>query len=75
MRRSLRRNPDGTLQPIPGSNYGDRDAFFEAVGDYSAVNTCNNWVGRAMQVAGIRVGWFTPLPKTMFLYLASDSSA
>jgi hypothetical protein len=31
--------------------------------------TCNCWVGEAMRSAGIRTAWFTPLPKTVFLYL------
>ena len=73
IQNTLRRQPDGKIQPIPGANRGNHDAFFEANGLYSAVNTCNNWIGRAMQTAGIRTGWFTPLPKTVFLYLTPSS--
>ena len=53
---------------IPGA-YGTHDAFFEANGNYHALNTCNSWIGRAMRTAGIRVPMLTPLPKTAFLYL------
>lgn len=67
--QSFRRRADGTPIPISDAAYGPNDAFFEARGRYSALNTCNNWVGKAMQVAGIRTGWFTPLPKTPFLYM------
>lgn len=66
---SFRRNADGSLIPIPNVAYGANDAFFEARGRYSLFNTCNSWVGRAMQVTGVRTGWFTPLPKTVFLHL------
>jgi len=51
------------------ASYGQRDMFYEATGSYHALNTCNSWCGRMLQSAGIRVGWSTPLPKTVFLYL------
>ena len=49
--------------------YAELDAFFHATGTYCALNTCNSWVGRALKTAGVRVGWQTPLPQTVFLYL------
>ena len=49
--------------------YAELDAFFHATGIYCAFNTCNSWVGRALKTAGVRVGWQTPLPQTVFLYL------
>ncbi len=66
---SFRRTKDGHKILIPGVAYGLNDAFFEAHGIYSCFNTCNSWVGKAMQSAGIRTGWFTPLPKTVLIYL------
>lgn len=56
-------------QPIEGVSFGDFDQFFPATGDYHLFNTCNNWVGNGMKVAGIKVGRFTPLPKTVFWHL------
>lgn len=67
--RGFRSREDGSPILIPGVAYSSNDAFFEARGKYNCLNTCNTWVGRAMQVAGIRTGWFTPLPKTMFFHL------
>lgn len=72
IRNSLHRQPDLTVQHIPNAHRGKHNAFFEANGRYSIFNTCNNWTGRAMQAAGIRTGWFTPLPKTLFLYLTPN---
>lgn len=47
---------------IPGYQYGDRDAFYEAQGTYSLFYTCNAWTGDALKVAGVRTGCWTPLP-------------
>lgn len=42
------------------SAYGDNDLFYAATGRYSAVNTCNEWVGSLLRGAGVRVGRWTP---------------
>lgn len=60
---------DGSMILIPHAAYGPADAFFEGEGRYHCFNTCNCWTGRALHVAGIRTGWFTPLPGAPLLYL------
>jgi len=67
--QSFRHDKAGRKLPIRLAAPGINQAFFEAHGTYHSFNTCNCWVGRAMQASGIRTGWLTPLPKTMFLYL------
>lgn len=69
IRSSIRPGPDGEAVAIPGAAYGFDDAFFEARGSYHVFNTCNCWIGRGMQAAGIRTGLFTPLPRTVLWYL------
>jgi uncharacterized protein (TIGR02117 family) len=44
----------------PGRGYGPHDAFYEAVGSYSLIETCNEWVSRGLRAAGIRTGLWTP---------------
>ena len=56
-------------EPIEGISFGDNDRFYPAKGKYHLFNTCNNWVGEAMKETGIKVGRFTPLPKTVFWHL------
>lgn len=56
-------------KPIGNFSHGPNDRFFEANGTYHLFATCNAWVGRGMSQAGIKVGWFTPLPKSTFWYL------
>lgn len=49
--------------------YGARDAFYSAKGGYSAINTCNEWTGRGLRRAGVRMGVWTPLPWGVMLWL------
>lgn len=56
-------------QPLEGISFGELDQFIPATGNYHMFNTCNNWVGNGMKAAGIKVGRFTPLPKTVFWHL------
>ncbi|MCA9261679.1 MAG: TIGR02117 family protein, partial [Planctomycetales bacterium] len=68
MQASFARDDQGRLIPIPGKAYKDNDAFFVAKGSYHAFKTCNSWVGSQLQTAGVRTPWYTPLPRTVFLY-------
>jgi uncharacterized protein (TIGR02117 family) len=70
---SFQRDADGRFLLIKGAAYGPNDAFYEAHGSYHAFNTCNCWVGRGLQSAGVRTGWFTPLPNTVSLYMPAQA--
>lgn len=50
--------------------YFDYDAFYAAHGRYSAIHTCNAWVGDALRFAGVRVGAWTPFPATVTRWFA-----
>lgn len=52
------RGPGGRVAP----GYGAYDIFYDARGSYSAIVTCNEWTGRALRAAGVRVGAWTPFP-------------
>ncbi len=51
------------------AGYAGHDAFYPAHGRYDAFNTCNNWTGRALAVAGVRVGRWTPFSATVGWWL------
>ncbi|AWJ87326.1 TIGR02117 family protein (plasmid) [Azospirillum sp. TSH58] len=57
---SFRRDGAGRVMPLPGSGYGATDLFYEAIGHYSPVETCNEWTGKALRAAGVTVGAWTP---------------
>jgi uncharacterized protein (TIGR02117 family) len=71
---SFRRDAGGRFLLIEDRGYGTNDAFYEAHGSYHAFNTCNCWLGRGLKAAGVRTGWFTPLPKTVSLYMPADQT-
>jgi uncharacterized protein (TIGR02117 family) len=72
IRAKFRRDEAGRFLCIKGRGYGYNDAFYEAHGSYHAFSTCNCWVGGGLKGAGVRTGWFTPLPKTVSLYMPAD---
>jgi uncharacterized protein (TIGR02117 family) len=61
LRAGFQRDGDGRTMPLIGRGYGQSDMFYEAVGPYNAVLTCNEWTGRALRHAGVRTGVWTPL--------------
>jgi uncharacterized protein (TIGR02117 family) len=52
------RGPGGKV----AAGYGGYDVFYDGTGTYSAIDTCNEWTGRALREAGVRVGAWTPFP-------------
>lgn len=61
---------DGRIQAIPDAEYGDNDRFFEANGWFSAAVGCNTWTAKALREAGLRTGWWNPLPVSLSMSLA-----
>jgi uncharacterized protein (TIGR02117 family) len=66
---SFRRDEDGRFLLIKKGAFSTHDTFYHANGSYHGLNTCNCWVSRGLKSAGVRTGWFTPLPKTVSLYM------
>ena len=58
---SFDRSDNGSI-PLPGSNYGPNDAFFEAQGYFNALMGCNTWTAAALRQAGLTSGFWTSLP-------------
>jgi len=50
---------------ISGAGYGDNDQFFEAEGRFNALVGCNTWAAAALRAAGLRTGWWNPLPQAL----------
>ena len=56
------RRDNGNVRVIPGVSYSLTDGFFEANGWFNALAGCNTWSAATLRQAGIRTGWWTPLP-------------
>lgn len=52
---------------IPGAGYSTSDGFYEAEGAFNVFVGCNTWTARALRVAGLRTGWWNPLPWSLNL--------
>ncbi len=61
---------DGMPVRIEGAGYGPNDAFYEGVGYFNAFLGCNTWTAAALREAGLRTGWWNPLPVTLGWSLA-----
>lgn len=52
---------NGNFMVIPtNAVYGDHDAFYDAKGKYSFLNTCNTWANDALKAAGQKAALWTP---------------
>ena len=69
LRRSFKEDDAQKPRLIPASAYGDHDAFYEARGRYTAYRTCNTWTGSRLADAGVKVGAWTPTPKSVMWQL------
>lgn len=69
IRASFRLDGEGRTVPLPGRGYGDNDAFYEADRNFTAFYNCNEWTGRALRVAGVRMGLWTPLTMSVMARL------
>lgn len=59
---SFRLNGDGMPEVVAGAEYGEHDLFYEAEGSFNALLGCNVWTARMLRQAGLKTGWWTPLP-------------
>ncbi len=60
IRSTFRLLPDGQSKAYPA--YGEDNLFYDSVGHYSAIFTCNEWTGAVLRDAGVRIGLWTPMP-------------
>lgn len=65
IRPRFRLDASGRTLPVLGRGYGPHDMFYEADGGYSAWLTCNEWTGRALRAAGVRMGLWTPIEQSV----------
>lgn len=63
---SFQRGPDGPIL-VPGAAYSNYDGFYEANGRFTALAGCNTWTAAALRTAGLRTGWWNPLPASLGL--------
>ena len=60
IRATFQTNAVGESRSYQG--YGPDNLFYDSVGHYDAITTCNTWTGKVLRNAGVRVGIWTPMP-------------
>ena len=65
VRARFRLDGEGRTIPVLGRGYYGNDMFYEARGGYSFWLTCNEWTGRALRAAGVRMGFWTPIEQSV----------
>ncbi|MER9301872.1 TIGR02117 family protein [Mesorhizobium sp. M0496] len=63
---SFQREPKGPIL-VPDAAYSRFDGFYEANGHFNALVGCNTWTAAALRTAGLRTGWWNPLPVSLGL--------
>ena len=48
--------------------YSDNDAFYDARGRYSFLDTCNTWANNALKAAGQKAALWTPTDYGIFIH-------
>lgn len=59
---------------IDSPGYGESDAFYEAKGSFSLLNTCNTWTARALRRAGQKSPLWTIFPCFVMYHLPGNST-
>lgn len=57
---SFKRNNTGTLVEMADAGYTEHDRFYEAVGNYYFLNTCNDWVNKALKISEVKTSVWSP---------------
>jgi len=65
---SFRQDGDGPLV-ISTPGYSRFDRFFEANGNFNVFVGCNTWTAEGLRAAGLRTGWWNPLPASLWMSL------
>jgi len=63
---SFQQGPNGPIL-VPDAAYSRYDGFYEAKGHFNALVGCNTWTAAALRTAGLRTGWWNPLPVSLGL--------
>ncbi|ESX16797.1 TIGR02117 family protein [Mesorhizobium sp. M1148] len=61
---SFQQGPHGPVV-IENAAYSSFDRFFEANGHFNALVGCNTWTAAGLRTAGLRTGWWNPLPASL----------
>ena len=62
---SFQQGPNGPMV-VENSGYSTYDRFYEADGHFNALVGCNTWTAAGLRTAGLRTGWWNPIPVSLW---------
>lgn len=65
---SFLKNTDGKIVEV-GQGYGSNDNFYEAIGSYNAIKTCNEWVNIGLKKSAVKTSIWSPFDKGILYHL------
>ena len=69
IRYSFQRSSEGRPIPVPTSYNPGGSSYFEAIGSYSLLHTCNDWTRETLADAGVRMPMWSPFYPAIFSQL------
>ncbi|MDN5212441.1 DUF2459 domain-containing protein [Fulvivirgaceae bacterium BMA12] len=69
IRNSFKTNEASLLLEIEGAGYGRNDKFYEAIGSYTCIYTCNNWVNEGLKRTKIKTSVWSPFDHGVLYHL------
>jgi uncharacterized protein (TIGR02117 family) len=70
---AFKQGPKNDILEIEASGYSKYDKFYLAIGNFSFVQTCNNWVNRGLKAAQVKTCVWSPFDQGV-LYQARKNS-
>ncbi len=57
---TFKKDPDHNILEIEASGYSEYDKFYQANGNFSFIQTCNNWVNKGLKAAKVKTSIWSP---------------
>lgn len=70
---AFQRDSAGNAQYLMPGFYGNRSAFYSAVGSYYFFNNCNTWIGGALRAAGQQTPLWDGIPQSLRWHLQNTA--
>jgi uncharacterized protein (TIGR02117 family) len=71
---TFKKSPSNNIVEIEASGYTQYDKFYEAIGSFNGIRTCNNWVNDALKAAKVKTSIWSPFDQGV-LYQAKKNTA
>lgn len=69
IKASIALDDNAVAKIIPNQSYSKNDHFYEGVGAYSLLRTCNDWTNQGLKEAGVRAAFWSPFENGIFYQL------